>query len=52
MPISVMFVGVLGGFLAFGFIGLFIGPVVLGVLYATLTAWLRDLGSATPPATR
>ena len=52
MPISVMFVGVLGGFLAFGFIGLFIGPVVLGVLYATLTAWLRDLGSAAPPATR
>ena len=46
MPISVMFVGVLGGFVAFGFIGLFIGPVVLGVLYATLTAWLQDLDRA------
>jgi predicted PurR-regulated permease PerM len=46
MPVSVMFVGVLGGFVAFGFIGLFIGPVVLGVLYATLTAWLQDLDRA------
>lgn len=42
LPMSVMFLGVLGGFLAYGFVGLFIGPVVLGVLYATIAAWLKD----------
>lgn len=42
LPMSVMFLGVLGGFIAYGFVGLFIGPVVLGVLYATIAAWLQD----------
>lgn len=42
LPMSVMFLGVLGGFIAYGFVGLFIGPVVLGVLYATVSAWLQD----------
>lgn len=43
LPMSVMFLGVLGGFIAYGFIGLFVGPVVLGVLYATIVAWIEDL---------
>ena len=42
MPIIVIFLGVLGGFLAFGFLGLFIGPTLLGVFYQLLQAW-RDL---------
>jgi predicted PurR-regulated permease PerM len=39
--------GVIGGLLAFGIIGLFIGPVVLAVAYTLLTAWVND--RATPP---
>ncbi len=40
LPMTVMLVGVLGGFIAFGFIGLFVGPVVLGTMYAMLVAWV------------
>jgi predicted PurR-regulated permease PerM len=29
-----VFVGVMGGLAAFGFIGLFVGPIVLGLLVA------------------
>ena len=32
--------GVLGGLIAFGMIGLFIGPVVLAVTYALMQAWI------------
>jgi len=39
MPVIVIFLGVLGGFLAFGFLGLFIGPTLLGVFYQLLQAW-------------
>lgn len=39
-PMLVILVGVLGGVLAYGLIGLFIGPVILAVFYELLTAWL------------
>jgi len=42
MPLIMIFLGVLGGFFAFGFLGLFIGPTLLGVSYQLLQAW-RDL---------
>jgi predicted PurR-regulated permease PerM len=34
--------GVIGGLVAFGIIGLFIGPVVLAVTYTLLAAWVRE----------
>ncbi len=34
VPTLAVFVGVMGGLSAFGFIGLFIGPIVLGLLVA------------------
>jgi predicted PurR-regulated permease PerM len=34
--------GVIGGLLAFGVLGLFIGPVLLAVTYTLLSAWVRD----------
>ena len=40
LPMTVMFVGVVGGFIAWGFIGIFIGATVLGVLYAITMAWI------------
>ncbi len=37
----VMF-GVLGGLMAFGMIGLFVGPVILAVILSVWQAWLQD----------
>ncbi len=41
--------GVIGGLIAFGFIGIFIGPMVLAVTYTLLSAWIREGGNE-PPA--
>jgi predicted PurR-regulated permease PerM len=40
LPLLLIFAGVLGGLVAFGVIGLFIGPVVLAVTYTLLEAWV------------
>lgn len=47
LPLLLIFAGVLGGLLAFGIIGLFIGPVVLAVAYTLLRAWVSE-GEARP----
>ncbi len=41
LPLVVVLLGVFGGLLAFGFIGLFIGPTLLAVAYSLLTDWTR-----------
>jgi predicted PurR-regulated permease PerM len=41
-PMVVIFIGVLGGTLAHGLIGLFVGPIVLAVGWELLAAWMRD----------
>jgi len=38
----VIFIGVLGGTLAHGLIGLFVGPIVLAVGWELLAAWMRE----------
>jgi predicted PurR-regulated permease PerM len=40
LPLLLIFAGVLGGLIAFGVIGLFIGPVVLAVAYTLLVDWV------------
>ena len=42
LPLLLIFAGVIGGLLAFGLIGLFIGPVVLAVAYTLMQAWVGD----------
>jgi predicted PurR-regulated permease PerM len=44
MPLIWVMLGVLGGALAFGFLGVFIGPTILAVAYALLRDW--TIGSA------
>ena len=39
MPMSLTILGVFGGFITFGFLGLFIGPTLLAVIYTLLEAW-------------
>jgi predicted PurR-regulated permease PerM len=40
-PVLVIFVGVLGGTLAHGIVGLFVGPIILAVAWELLMAWSR-----------
>jgi predicted PurR-regulated permease PerM len=41
LPIILIISGVIGGLVAFGVIGLFIGPVMLAVTYTLLLAWIN-----------
>jgi predicted PurR-regulated permease PerM len=45
-PVIVIFIGVLGGTLAHGLLGLFVGPIVLAVAWELLTAWGRQQQAA------
>jgi predicted PurR-regulated permease PerM len=40
LPLVLIFAGVIGGLIAFGVIGLFIGPVMLAVTYTLLREWV------------
>jgi len=42
LPLLLIFAGVIGGLLAFGIIGLFVGPVVLAVSYTLLKEWMAE----------
>jgi predicted PurR-regulated permease PerM len=42
LPLLLIFAGVIGGLMAFGLIGIFVGPVVLAVAYTLLEAWVGD----------
>lgn len=42
LPLVLVIAGVLGGLLAFGLVGLFLGPVILAVTYTLLIAWVQS----------
>jgi predicted PurR-regulated permease PerM len=42
LPLLLIFVGVVGGLVAFGLLGLFLGPMVLAVTWKLLMAWSRE----------
>jgi predicted PurR-regulated permease PerM len=42
LPLLLIFAGVIGGLIAFGLVGIFVGPVVLAVTYTLLEAWMRE----------
>jgi hypothetical protein len=44
---NIIFAGVIGGLIAFGIVGLFIGPVILAVTYTLLKAWINEHKSET-----
>lgn len=53
LPMLLVLGGVIGGLIAFGVLGIFIGPTVLAVAYTLLNAWMaegdREGSSATSP---
>lgn len=42
LPILLILAGVLGGLVAFGVLGIFVGPTVLAVTYTLLNAWIDE----------
>jgi predicted PurR-regulated permease PerM len=42
VPMLVIFLGALGGFMAFGFIGLFLGSIVLSLAYKLYLTWVAQ----------
>jgi predicted PurR-regulated permease PerM len=46
VPVAVVFLGAIGGFVAMGVIGLFVGAIVLSVGYKLSLAWLRGTAVA------
>ena len=50
LPLVVVLLGVFGGILAFGFMGLFLGPTLLAVAYSLLGDWVASEPTAEVPA--
>jgi predicted PurR-regulated permease PerM len=42
LPLLLILVGVIGGLMAFGVMGLFMGPVLLAITYTLLKAWVNE----------
>ena len=40
VPMLVIFLGAIGGFMAFGFIGLFLGAIILSLAYKLYQTWV------------
>jgi len=45
LPLLLIFSGVIGGIIAFGVIGIFVGPVLLAVSYTLLVDWIHEAPS-------
>lgn len=52
LPLLLIVAGVIGGLLAFGLVGLFVGPVILAIAYTLLIAWVRAGEPAAAAAAR
>jgi predicted PurR-regulated permease PerM len=51
LPFVLVLLGVLGGAVAFGFIGVFLGPVLLALGYTIVAEWSNEpLSAREPPA--
>ncbi|HEX2890664.1 AI-2E family transporter YdiK [Vineibacter terrae] len=50
LPLLLILAGVIGGLVAFGLIGLFLGPTVLAVGYTLLRAWIDEADEPGPAA--
>jgi predicted PurR-regulated permease PerM len=46
LPLLLLLAGVIGGLIAFGLVGIFLGPVVLAVAYTLLLSWMAEANRA------
>ena len=51
LPLYLILAGVIGGLIAFGLLGIFVGPTVLATGYTLLNAWMAESDRPGPPAT-
>lgn len=51
LPFMLVLIGIGGGVIAFGFIGIFIGPTLLALAYSLLLEWSTSRKAAEPAAT-
>ena len=45
-PMLIILIGVIGGTISYGITGLFLGPIVLAVIWELLVVWIRERESA------
>jgi predicted PurR-regulated permease PerM len=43
LPLLLILAGVIGGLIAFGLVGIFVGPVLLAVAYKLLGDWIAEV---------
>ena len=48
LPLLLILAGVIGGLIAFGLIGIFLGPMILAVAYTLFRAWLSEVDGLEP----
>ncbi|MEQ1949866.1 AI-2E family transporter YdiK [Mesorhizobium sp. CN2-181] len=48
LPLLLILAGVIGGLVAFGILGIFIGPTVLAVAYTLMNAWIDEAERSQP----
>lgn len=48
VPLWIIFIGVIGGILTIGFVGIFIGPLIMAAGYSIITGWLAENAQQTP----
>jgi predicted PurR-regulated permease PerM len=46
LPLLLILAGVIGGLIAFGLVGIFVGPVLLAVAYKLLGEWIAEADAA------
>ncbi len=51
LPFLPTFFGLVGGVKTMGFLGLFVGPVLMALLVSIWREWLREVTASTPPGT-
>jgi predicted PurR-regulated permease PerM len=42
LPLPLILAGVIGGMIAMGLLGIFLGPTVLAIAYTLLNAWMAE----------
>ena len=45
-PMLIILIGVIGGTISYGITGLFLGPIVLAVIWELAVAWIRERARA------
>jgi predicted PurR-regulated permease PerM len=49
LPLLLIFSGVVGGLMAFGLVGIFVGPAVLAVTWKLFSAWVLEGQTVSDP---